>query len=221
MKSFSTLISIFNFGFLSLILIFILAFLCNEMIVYSAKGEIYDTTETIPYNKVGLVLGTSKYANTSKGVVENPYFKYRIEAATSLYKSGKVKYLLLSGDNREVNYNEPIKMKESLIKRGVNPKHIIMDFAGRRTLDSIIRAKQIYDLEEFTIISQKFHNERALFLSQQMGLKTIAYNAEDVEQNMMKLKNQIRESLARVKAVLDIIFRVDAQILGNKEFIPV
>jgi SanA protein len=112
---------------------------------------------------VGLVLGTSQYL---KNGYLNWYFKYRIEATVELYKKGKIDFILVSGDNSHKNYDEPTAFKNELIKRGIPADQIYLDYAGFRTLDSVVRAKEIFGQTSITIISQKFHNERAIYWSQ-------------------------------------------------------
>ncbi|CAG0902738.1 unnamed protein product, partial [Cyprideis torosa] len=150
----------------------------NDLVEKSSDNLTYENVSKIPYNTYGLVLGTSKY--TVNGNL-NPYYQNRMEAAAKLYKSGKVKYLLVSGDNRTTKYNEPEKMKASLIELGVPADRIYPDYGGRRTLDSVVRAHEIFGLDEFTIISQGFHNERAIYIAKEKGLNCVGYNAKDVD----------------------------------------
>lgn len=213
--------SLLMIGLISLSFLVSLSLVIDLMLDRKSELKIFSSVEEIPYKKVGLLLGTSKYVVSNNGLVINPYFKYRIDAAYKLYKAKKVKYLLVSGDNREVDYNEPERMKQSLIKLGVKPEHIFPDYGGRRTLDSVIRAKEIFGLTNFTIISQNFHNKRAIFLSDYLGINAIAYNAKDISRNDIRLYTNLRERMARIKAILDIMFRVDAKIKGKPIQIPV
>ncbi|MCL4164209.1 UNVERIFIED_CONTAM: hypothetical protein GTU68_050726, partial [Idotea baltica] len=146
-------------------------------ITYKAKNQVFDDVKTIKTNKVGLVLGAGKY--TTYGNV-NLYYKYRLEAAYQLYKSGKINVILISGDNSRKDYDEPTDFKIDLIKMGVPENKIVLDYAGFRTLDSVVRAKEIFGLSEMTIISQKFHNERALFLARHFNINAIGFNAKSV-----------------------------------------
>ena len=120
---------------------------------------IYDELQDLPYRQVGVVLGTAKYYRT--GVI-NQYYRYRIQGAINAYNSGKVNYLLLSGDNALQSYNEPMTMRKDLIAAGVDPSDIVLDYAGFRTLDSIVRTRKVFDTNDFIIITQRFHCERAL-----------------------------------------------------------
>lgn len=186
--------------------------LSNVHINYKAKDKLYDNLIAIPKNRVGLVLGTSKFVDNN---TINLYYKYRLEAAYSLYKNKKIEIILISGDNSTVSYNEPSAFKQDLINLGVPEEKIILDYAGFRTLDSIIRAKKNFGLDHFTIISQLFHNQRAIYLAQCHDLNVIAFNAKDVT-SRYGLRTQIREYLARTKAILDIIINTQPKFLGPK-----
>ena len=133
---------------------------------------IYDELQDLPYRQVGVVLGTAKYYRT--GVI-NQYYRYRIQGALNAYNSGKVNYLLLSGDNALQSYNEPMTMRRDLIKAGVDPADIVLDYAGFRTLDSIVRTRKVFDTNDFIIITQRFHCERALFIALHMGIQAQCY----------------------------------------------
>jgi SanA protein len=176
----------------------VLILLCNIWIVLSTESRNYYSLEELPPNDVALVLGTSKSVARGK---ENLFFKYRMEAAALLYKEGKVKFLILSGNHDSVFYNEPADMKEALMRLGVPESVMMMDYAGYRTYDSIKRCKAVFNQEKFTIISQPTHNARALFLSQHLHLDAIAFAAKDVQTGY---KTYFREYLARPKAILDV-----------------
>lgn len=179
---------------------------------YLSHGKTYTSTERISKNKVGLLLGTSPVSSYTKKA--NPYYYYRIDAAVKLYKSGKIDRILISGDNSTKTYSEPDMMKNDLVKRGVPSNYIYLDFAGFRTLDSVVRAKKVFKLNEFTIISQEFHNERAICLAQWYGIKAIGYNARDISKRK-GIMVQIREIFARVKLVLDMIVNKQPRFLGD------
>lgn len=195
-----------------ILLVFIYTLGINYWITNKARNYIYNNINKISENKVGLVLGTSKF--TSYGNI-NLYYKYRLEAAYNLYKSGKIEFILISGDNSRKDYDEPTDFKNDLIKKGVPENKIFLDYAGFRTLDSVIRAKEIFGLTEVTIISQKFHNERALFLAKHYNINAIAFNAKDVS-GQYSIKTTLREYLARTKASIDLIFNVKPKFLVNK-----
>ncbi|GAB1857537.1 ElyC/SanA/YdcF family protein [Flavobacteriaceae bacterium MHTCC 0001] len=196
---------------LSVVAIIILV-LIDFIIVQNAKPFAFDDIKHLNTNKVGLVLGTGKY--TQQGRI-NLYYKYRLEAAIKLYNSGKIEFILVSGDNGRKDYDEPSDFKNDLIKRGIPKNKIYLDYAGFRTLDSIVRAKKVFGLSQFTIISQKFHNERALFLAQHFDIDAIAFNTRDTT-GRYSIKTHLREYLARTKAVIDILLHVKPKYLGKK-----
>ena len=184
----------------------------NYMISYQAKDHIYDSVEDIPKNKVGLLLGTIKFL--SNGNI-NLYYTYRINATVALYKAKKIDFVLISGDNGNTNYDEPTTFKKDLIAKGIPEHKIFLDYAGFRTLDSVIRAKAVFGQDSITIVSQQFHNERAIYLSKHNDIKAVAFNAKDVS-GRYGLKVQLREYLARAKASIDVLFNVEPKFLGDK-----
>lgn len=197
---------------LSICLIGLGIFICDWVVNHYTQDQRYNSIAEMPKNKVGLVLGTSKY--TSTGYL-NPYYKYRIRAAVELFKAGKVEYLLLSGDNSQQSYNEPIQMKKDLIKAGVPVEKLVLDYAGFRTLDSVIRSKKVFGQQSITIISQPFHNARALYIAQSQDLNAVAYDARDVSLRY-GLRVQFREKLARVKMFLDLLINKQPHFLGER-----
>lgn len=176
-----------------------------------SADKIFSDIEKLQKRKVGVVLGTSKL--TSKGF-KNLYFEYRIQATVDLYNAGKIEHVLVSGDNSRKDYDEPTDFKKELIKRGIPESKIYLDYAGFRTLDSMVRAKLVFGQNKITVISQKFHNERAVYLACKFGIDAIGYNAKEV-----KVKHgyytKTREYLARSKAVLDVFFNVQPKFLGD------
>ncbi len=193
------------------ILVFLFLVYANFEVIRVSRGRLYSDVEKIPYNRVGLVLGAP--SRVRGGV--NLYFKYRVQAATELYNAGKIDYILVSGDNSSPHYNEPMDFKRALIKNGIPPEKIYLDYAGFRTLDSIIRAKEIFGLKRFTIITQRFHNERAVYIAVKKGIDAIGFNARDVKGKRGTLI-KLREIFARAKAVLDIWMGVGPKYLGKK-----
>lgn len=175
----------------------------------------YSSMEELPYNRVGLVLGTSKKVANGRA---NMYFTNRIAAAAALYQLGKIDYILVSGDNRQVTYNEPRDMLNALLEAGIPRERIVLDYAGFRTLDSIVRCKEVFGQDTYTIISQRFHNERAVFLAHAHGINAIAYNARDVERHN-GLKTRIREVFARSKVFIDLLIEKKPKFLG--ESVPI
>jgi len=196
---FTTSVKWFFKGIIALIFFALIGILmCNIWIVYSTDDRNYYSLDKLPSNDVGLVLGTSKAVLGGK---TNLFYKYRMEAAARLYKEGKVKFLILSGNHDSVFYNEPNDMKKSLMRLGVPENVLILDYAGYRTYDSIIRCKEVFNQRKFTIISQPTHNARALFLANNLGLDAVAFAAQDVQSGY---KTYFREYLARPKAILDV-----------------
>lgn len=180
--------------------------------VYSSV-YIYDDINKVPFNKCGLLPGTSKYR--AEGGV-NPYFTQRLDAAAQLYKSGKVQYIIASGDNREVYYNEPKVMIASLVERGVPEDKIFPDYAGFRTLDSVVRARDVFGQNSITLISQKFHNERGVYIGRNHGMDVVGFNAANSYESG-SIKIRIREVFARIKALIDIhIIKETPKFLGDK-----
>jgi len=189
---------------------------CAHLIEQAGKGRVFDRVDTIPVREVGLLLGTSEHRRDGG---DNPYFKYRIAAAAKLYHMGKVKHLLVSGDNHLNGYNEPEDMKRALVSQHVPAGVITLDYAGLRTLDSIVRAEKVFGLRRFTIISQRDHDERALLIAQYYGIEAIAYAADDVDFKYA-VKAHIHEWLAEVKVVLDLyVLHTAPMHLGAKEII--
>ena len=188
--------------------------LSNVVIIkYTAKA-IYAQDSTIPNKEVALILGTSKY--THEGYT-NLFFKYRIEAAAKLYHLGKIKHIIVSGDNSLKEYNEPRQMRKALIQLGVPKKAITLDYAGFRTLDSVVRCKKIFGQNEFMIISQRFHLERALFIARKYDIDAIGFAAEDPPENY-SFKTNFREYFAKTKAIIDLyIINKTPKFLGKKE----
>ena len=184
----------------------------NYTIDYEAEDNVASDIGNLPNEKVGLLLGTSGILANGK---PNPYFDNRIKAAAELYHAGRIQNIIASGDNSRKNYNEPEDMKNALIKLGVPSDKIYEDFAGFRTLDSVIRAKEIFGQESFIVISQRFHNERAIYLAHRNGITAYGYNAKDVDKEA-GFKTNVREKFARVKVFWDFFFGVEPKFGGEK-----
>jgi SanA protein len=188
----------------------------NITAVWASRGRIFSDVKQVPVTRVGLVFGTTDRVNGR----ENLYFRYRIEAAAKLWKAGKLETLIVSGDNRSRYYNEPEKMKQALVERGIPAERIVCDFAGLRTLDSVVRAKEIFGADPILFISQRFQNERAIYLAKANGIQSYGFNAEDVE-TQAGLKTKLREVGARVKMWLDVNFlNTRPKHLGEKVELP-
>ena len=183
-----------------------LMLVCNQIVVNNAEGKVFSDIDSIKYNKVGLLLGTTPQARI--GRITNQFFIYRIDAAEQLYKAGKIDQILISGDENSLDgVNETECMRDSLMARGVPANAIILDGKGYRTISSVINANKVYGLKSFTIISQKFHNERAIYQAEHLGLDVEniqAYNAKDPKSRRAYLTT-IREYFARVKMFMDLI----------------
>lgn len=186
----------------------------NLWVEWQTRDRLYDEIGSVPPKNVALLLGTSK---NLRGGRPNLYFRYRIDAVTALYQAGKIKHIIASGDNRLDSYNEPLDMQKALLERGIPKEAITLDYAGFRTLDSVVRAKEIFSQSDIIIVSQAFHNERALFISDFYGIQAIGFNAQDVELGEWQLKMRWREYFACFKAVLDLyVLRTQPRFLGER-----
>ena len=207
-------IRFYIYSFIFLIISFIL--ISNFLIIIKSKERIFENVDDLPKVHTALLLGTSRY-NVAGGT--NLFFKYRMEAAFKLYKSGKVNHFLLSGDNSEQFYNEPREMKKYLVGLGVPDSVITLDFAGFRTLDSVVRSKKIFGLRKTIIVSQKFHLQRAIFIADKYDMEAYGFQAQDVP-NQYSVKTYIREVFAKTKAIIDLyILNIKPKYLGEKEYI--
>jgi len=204
--------NIFILLFTILVIILIIITYANWKIPHDTKNYIYNSTDSIPAQKAALVLGASKYLRSGH---INPYFDNRIKAAAELYKAGKVQAFVVSGDNGNKTYNEPADMRDALIELGVPENVIYLDYAGFRTLDSVVRMNKIFGQDSFIVVSQEFHNERAIFLAQYYGLHAYGYNAKDVGLARLSYRTIAREKFARVKVFIDIILNKKPKFLGE------
>ena len=195
-----------------LLAIVLLVITSNIVVIRQTKTLLYSDTTLLPNNNVGLVLGTSKRMMDGS---PNLFFKYRIEAAVMLFYSGKIKHILVSGDNSSIYYNEAIAMKKALTEKGIPDSCITLDYAGFRTLDSVVRCKKVFGQNSFTIISQEFHNERALFICKNYEIDAVAFNAQKVPANLA-FTTTFREYFAKTKAVIDVyILHDEPKFLGD------
>lgn len=200
-------------GIILIILVIIAAVVAfaNWKIPHDTKAYIYDNADSIPSQKAALVLGTARYI----GDRQNLYFTYRIQAAKELYEAGKVKVFVVSGDNSRKDYNEAEDMRAALKEVGIPDSIIHCDYAGLRTLDSVVRMNEIFGQSSFIIVSQEFHNERAIFLAQHYGFTAYGYNAKDVSLNRFSYRTKVREIFARVKVFVDIVTGKGPKYLGE------
>ncbi|MCX6874151.1 MAG: YdcF family protein [Verrucomicrobia bacterium] len=200
---------------LTLVSIGVIAY-ANITAVWASRGRLFDEVAALPKTRVGLVFGTTDRVNG----LENLYFRYRIDAAEQVWKAGKIDLIIVSGDHSSKYYNEPDKMQQALIERGIPEERIVCDEAGLRTLDSVVRAKEIYSLNSIVFISQRFQNERAIYLAKANGINAFGFNARDVETHA-GLKTKVREIGARVLMWLDVhVLGTRPLHLGEKIRLP-
>jgi SanA protein len=184
----------------------------NNEVIKASENYITSDINKVETNNVGLLLGTSKKVKSGRN---NQYFFNRIDATVDLYKKGKIKNVIISGDHGHKDYNEPLDMQQELIKGGIPDSVIYLDYAGFRTLDAVIRAKEIFGQNSFLVISQQFHNERAVFIARKLGINAFGYNAKEVG-TLYGFRTKLREFFARDKVFFDLIFGVKAKYLGEK-----
>jgi SanA protein len=189
--------------------------LANRWVINSTDDYLYTSPVLLPKNDVGIVLGTSSYTREGE---PNPQFQGRVLAAIQLYKMGKIKHIIVSGANPDSTYNEPRRMWQELTKAGIPAKDITMDFAGLRTLDSMARAQRVFGLERVTVITQRYHAYRAVFLGKKFGIRVAAFVAPFGAGRDYGRRNPVREIFARAWAVLDVvILRTQPKFLGQRE----
>ncbi len=178
-----------------------------------AENDVYDSIDDLPEVRVGLVLGTSNRVSDGR---PNIFFLRRIDAGVELYENGKVEKLLLSGDNSTLEYNEPEMMKEAFIEAGIPEEDLVLDYAGFRTLDSVVRAAEVFGVEEMIVVSQKFHTERAIFIARNIGIDAYGYNADSPGFEMAP-RVFVREVFARVYLVWDLFINdTEPKFLGDE-----
>jgi len=184
--------------FVTTILISLFIIVCSEAIVhFASKGKTYDSIESTPQREYALLLGTSPYFTTG----ENPYYRKRIDATYELYKKGKFKKLIISGDRSGDDYDETISMQNDLIEKGIPKSIMLLDPNGQKTAMSITNVRKKFHADNILIISQKFHNERAIFLANKQDINAIAYNADNFMGKYWQIRMFLRERGSRVKAV--------------------
>ena len=197
---------LFKWGLVIILIFSVAVFVSYKKVSWYAAPYLYSDVRNIADHKAALLLGTSRYLSNG---YPNLYFQNRINAAVELFKTGNVKYIIASGDNSRKEYSEPDDMKQALIEKGIPDSAIVLDYAGFRTFDSIIRGKEIFSQSSFIIISQPFHNERAIYIARHNGINAVGFNAKDVT-GRFGFKTNAREVLARVKLMLDV------HVLGTK-----
>lgn len=203
---------IFKIVFVGFLLSLLAVYIADKTIRKNTESKLYSSVTNIPKNKVGLLLGTIKHLADGR---INLYYQFRVDATVKLYKENKIDFIIVSGDNSSEKYDEPTTFKNDLIKAGIPENKIFLDYAGFRTLDSVVRAKEIFGQTSITIISQPFHNERAIYLAKHFNINAIGFNAKSVS-GKLALKVQLREYLARVKVFIDIVTKKQPKFLGKK-----
>jgi SanA protein len=194
------------------ILVLAIITIANNKIEKSTNGLVYNDLIQIPNNKVGLLLGTAKLLKSGQ---PSPYFTNRIKATVDLFHACKIDFIVASGDNRKKDNDEPLDMKNELIKLGIPENKIFLDYGGFRTYESVIRLNKVFGQRKFTIVSQDFHNRRAIFISQHMDLQAIGFNAKDVD-SFIGFKARLREKLARVKVFIDFMIKKEPKSPGQQ-----
>ena len=172
----------------------------SALIRASANGRTYSDVSLVPFRRVGILLGCSRQLSDGRA---NLFFSYRVAAAATLFKANKVEYIIVSGDNHVAGYDESTDMKHALVADGIPAERIYCDFAGFRTLDSITRAKDVFGQDDITVISQEFHNQRAIYIARHKGINAVGFNAQEVA-SYQSFRTKLREHFARVKTVLDV-----------------
>lgn len=200
-----------------LLLVIVFTVYTNVKVEKATEQRIYTSVDSVPHNKVALLLGTNPLNRWGR---PNSYFTNRIKTASELYHAGKVDYIIASGDNHTKEYDEPTAMRDSLMAHGVPEDRIILDFAGFRTLDSVVRAKEVFGCDSLTIISQADHNARALYLAESNGIEAVAISAPLRAGRWVRIRLALREWLARDKMMLDIWFGKQPHFLGERIEIP-
>jgi SanA protein len=201
-------------GAAAILLLFVVALItiANRQVNFSTAELHSNNIAKVPSIKVCLLLGTSKKLKNGSN---NLYFTHRIEAALQLWKAKKVKAFIVSGDNHLHTYNEADDMRLALVQSGVPDSVIYSDFAGLRTLDSVVRANEIFGQDSILIVSQEFHNQRAVFIANHKGIFGFGYDAPDVTYRY-GFKTRIREYFARIKVLFDLyVFQTKPHFLGE------
>jgi len=172
----------------------------DALIEKTTRNEIFTEIQDHPERQVGLVLGCSRYLSNGG---ENPFFKNRMARTVQLYQEGKIQQIIVSGDNSRKDYDEPSDMRDALVEQGIPEGIIYRDYAGFSTLDSIVRAKEVFKQSRFIVISQEFHARRAVYIGKARDIDVVGSIATDVL-GRHGIRTHLREYLARVKTILDV-----------------
>ena len=184
----------------TVIVISLLAAMANQVMASWGKVFATDDPARLPQVEVALVLGTLPY--DPPGWL-NPWLSLRLGAAVELWKAGKVKYLIVSGNRESDSYDEPTVMRDVLVARGVPASVIYRDFAGFRTVTSIARARDVYQQKRLIIVSQRAHIDRAIFLARHMGVEAWGYDA--VGSGPFMVMSNLRSKLIVIYAYWDLV----------------
>lgn len=199
------------FSIIAGLLFLLFTFIANRKIENESSEFISSSVSEVPVCNAALVLGTGKYLKSGR---PNLYFTYRIDATAELYRNGKMKYVIVSGDNSRKGYNEPKDMLEELVKAGVPDSVIYLDYAGFRTFDSMIRVREIFRQTKIIVVSQKFHNERAVYIGRNNEIEAFGFNARDVTAYSGR-RTRLREFFARAKVFADKLIGRKPKFLGE------
>jgi SanA protein len=182
-----------------------------------AEPYLYDDVQKVPYTRVAIIPGTASHL---AGGGHNPYFTYRIEAAVALYKARRIRIIIVSGDNADKSYNEPVAMRKALIAKGIPKAHIVLDFAGFRTLDTVIRCRDVFGQQRVVFISQRFQNARAVYIGRHNQMDIIGFNAREPQSHTWSF-TQAREWVARARMMLDVhLLDTSPKFLGEQVPLP-
>jgi len=197
--------------FIILLILFLSPFIVRILFSLSYKDRVFDNVESTPEIGVGLVLGAGLDGEDDP----SPILEDRVLSAVDLYRAGKIKKIIMSGDNRTLNYDEPSAMIALALENGVPEEDLQPDYAGRRTYDSCFRAREIFSLTKVIVITQKFHLDRAMYICGTLGIETYGFAADrNVYEN--SFYNYVRDTYAFALAIWDVNFRKPAVVLGDK-----
>jgi SanA protein len=196
---------------IGLVVLISLPFAARAYVHLAVRERIYSDVSQTPHCRVALVLG----ANVNRDGSLCPSLASRVDKAIELYRAGKCEKLLMSGDNRFKNYNEPERMRDYAVRHGVSLSHVALDYAGRRTYDSVYRARHIFGIKRMLIVTQAFHVDRAVFLSKHNGIDAFGVGSN----NRADTRAQIRECPACLSAIADVYLLHPHPVMGKKEAI--
>ncbi|MBS0519663.1 MAG: YdcF family protein [Proteobacteria bacterium] len=196
---------------LAVVAVAAMSWLAQRRLEAFAAPSMADDPATLPEVPVALVLGAAPIGPEGG---PNRYFERRLDAAASLWRAGKVKYLLVSGDRHGTDYDEPTAMRSGLIARGVPAQAIYRDFAGVRTRDSVLRAEEIFGQKRLIIISQRFHLARAIFLAREEGIEAWGLVARDVDRPY-SIFTTLRRYPSALRAYYDVWFETPSRGLDK------